>query len=348
MSSFLYISKSAIKHNIAQVKKYSNSKIVAVVKSNAYGHGLKFIIPLLKKADMFAVANIEEAIIAKSITDKPIVILTDFYQESDLKVIAENNFQVVINSYYQLKWLIRTNKKLNIWLKLDTNMHRLGLSLSEFDTASELLIGINNINIVAIMSHLHSADTDTKKTIEQVDMLVSSARKNNKSFQTSIANSAAIIKVKKSHLNYIRPGIMLYGISPFGEYDKFLKPVMTFVAKVIAIKKLLSGDKVGYGHSWTAKKNTLVAVINVGYSNGYPRSAKVGTPILINNKKCSLIARVSMNLICINTHNYKVSIGDDAILWGRGLPAEDVAKYSNTIAYELLTRVKGVKYKLIE
>lgn len=343
-----YISQSALRHNLAQVKIHSSSKIIAVVKANAYGHNIKYVIDALSVADIFATADITEALTLRAISNKKILILADFYQKSDIDIITKNNFAVVVYNSQQIKWLLHTTKEINVWLKIDTNMHRLGLSIDEFNNYIDKLTQKNNINIDAIISHLHSSDNDEKSVLAQLDLL-NKTTINYSKIPKSIANSGAIMTLKQSHLNYIRPGIMLYGVSPFAKADNNLKPVMTLVAKVIATRKIAKGAKIGYGQTYTVDKDTNMAIVNIGYADGYPRSAISGTPVLINNNICQLMGRVSMNLICVDIKNTQVTIGDNATLWGNGLAVEIIAKYSDTIAYDLLTRVSAkVVYKICQ
>ncbi len=344
MSVVAYISKSALKHNLKIVKEYSNSKIVAIVKANAYGHNIKFVVQALQEIDFFAVANIEEALELQQLSAKKILILSDFYHKDSLDLISKNNFHIVVYNTEQINWLLNSNKKINIWLKIDTSMNRLGLTFTQFNHHINRLINKNNINIVAIMSHLHSANIDINSSLRQLKLFNTYSKKYN-NFAKSIANSAAIMAIKQTHLDYIRPGIMLYGISPFGIKHPKLAPVMRLTAKVIALKKLTKGDKVGYGQTYSVDDDTNIAVVNIGYANGYPYNAKNNTPVLINNNICYLIGKVSMNLICVDIKNHKVAINDTAILWGDALAVEEIAIYSNTIAYELVTKIKA-KYKI--
>ncbi len=345
MSVIAYISKSALKHNLSIVREYSSSNIVAVVKSNAYGHNIKIVAKELQEVDFFAVANIKEALELQQLSTTKILILSDFYQKDKLNLIVEHNFHVVIYSVKQISYLLNSDKNINIWLKIDISMNRLGLSFAEFNSYIDKLINKSNINIIAIMSHLHSADKDINSIFSQLKLLKKYSKKYN-NFAKSIANSAGIMTTKEVHLDYIRPGIMLYGVSPFGLKDAKLAPVMTLTAKIITVKKLTAGDKIGYGQTYKVNSDTNMAVVNIGYANGYPYSAKNNTPVLINNNICYLIGVVSMNLICVDIKNHKVAINDDAILWGKGLAIEEIALHSNTIAYELLNNVKA-EYKVV-
>ncbi|SFV67903.1 Alanine racemase [hydrothermal vent metagenome] len=332
------ISKSALKHNLNIVKKYApNSKVVAMVKANAYGHHINKVVPTLKdKVDLFAVANENEIQMVRSLSTKPILLLSGFDFIENWQDFNKNNVQIVIHSFHQLALLKNISNPIKVWLKVDTGMHRLGLSIQELNIVIKELSLKNNIEIIAIMSHFACSD-EIANPINQKQLDSFNALKNN--FNKSMANSAAILSLPKSHYQFVRPGIMLYGISPFTKTSNELKPVMTLSAPILEIKNINQGESVGYGQTWEAEKNTTIAIIAIGYGDGYPRHAKNGTPVLINKQRCSIVGRVSMDLICVDITNTKAKVGDSAILWGEGLAIEEIAKCSGTIGYELTTKI---------
>ncbi len=350
MLATAFISQSALKHNLEIARKNApQSKIIAVIKADAYGHGVQNVIYALEKADMFAVSKLTEAREVRQLSNKPILILSGFHTQDNLKEIAHYQHHLVVHHISQSKYLFNFKQPLHIWLKIETGMHRLGLAKNDLKNLLEKSQKHPHIRIEALMSHLSSADEikNTNKqniSLIQLKKLIQLAPKN---LPKSLANSAAILDFKVAHLDYVRAGIMLYGISPFHNIHPDLKPVMTLSAPIIATKILAKGDKVGYGQTYSAPNKTHIAIIAIGYADGYPRSAQNGTPVLINSCLCSLIGRVSMDLICVDLKNTKASVGDEAVLWGKGLAAEIIAKHSNTIAYELLARIgRRVRYQI--
>jgi alanine racemase len=340
------ISQSALVHNLSIAQKSApNSKIVCMVKANAYGHHLDLIQPLLQ-ADILAVSELNEAKKLRKLSDKPILLLSGVFNQADFEEAINLNCQLVLNDISQLDTINQSKIHANIWIKIDTGMHRLGITPKQLNICLEQLEKNSMINIECIMSHFACADNpNNAKNTQQFDNF---DQLNIKKFKRSMANSAALLSNSKSHFDYVRPGIMLYGVSPFSSINEQLKPVMQLSAPVLGVKVVKKGGSVGYSENWTAEKNTNIAIIGIGYGDGYPRHAKNGTPVLINDTLCTLVGRVSMDLICVNIGDLKVNIGDKAILWGDDkLRVESVAFYSDTIGYELLTsvssRVKFVK-----
>jgi alanine racemase len=250
----------------------------------------------------------------------------------------------------QLEQLLNTTIKtpLNIWLKIDTGMHRLGILPEEVATIYATLAASSNVNNIILMTHFAHADEEggahTAMQISRFETCIAPIVDDaNQKVELSMANSAAILAWHQTRVDWNRPGIMLYGLSPFAEpIDEAIKliPAMSFESQVIALRKISAGESVGYGCTWTAQRPSIIATIAVGYGDGYPRSAKSGTPILINGHRVPLAGRVSMDLISVDvTHIPNVNIGDKAILWGKDLCANEVAVWADTIGYELVTRM---------
>ncbi len=347
MHAVAAISQSALAHNLSTVQALApNSKIVCMVKANAYGHHLDLSNPLFQ-ADILAVSELSEARQLRQLSDKPILLLPGVFSSEDLTEAINLNCYLVLHTLSQLEIITNTKQAVNIWLKVDTGMHRLGLSTPDLEICLDQLNKQPSINIECVMSHFACADEpEHAQNAQQLNnfnqLKINSSRR-------SMANSAAIFSLPKAHFDYVRPGIMLYGVSPFGVADKSLQPVMELSAPVLSIRQINAGESVGYGATWKAEKNTTIAVIGIGYGDGYPRHAKNGTPVLINNTLHSLVGRVSMDLICVDIGDSSITIGDKAILWGHDkLQIETVANCSNTIGYELLTgvtsRVSFVKH----
>ncbi|MCS5589152.1 MAG: alanine racemase [Candidatus Thioglobus sp.] len=331
------ISQSALTHNLSVVRQLTpGAKVVSMVKANAYGHHLDCVQPLIDGSDMLAVSELSEATKLRAITDRPILLLSGTYSESELQRAIDLNCHIVVHHISQIPIINNSKQMVSIWLKIDTGMHRLGLSADEYRECLSLLDRNSLVEIACAMSHFACADEIghpmNKSQLNSFQALTS------KTDSRSMANSAAILSQAETAFDFVRPGIMLYGASPFNTPNNQLKPVMKLSAPIVSIKTLKIGESVGYGATWTADKDMTLAVVGVGYGDGYPRHARNGTPVLINGVLCPLIGRVSMDLICVDISTTKSNVGDSAILWGDvQLPIEVVANNSNTISYELLT-----------
>ncbi len=341
------IDLSALQHNFARVKQLaSTTKILAMIKSNAYGHGLIPVAQTLEDADAFGVACLSEGIeLRQAGIDKRIVIMRGFFDTEELELAAEHNFDVVVHCEQQLQILADATlpKKIDVWLKIDTGMHRLGFLGKQVLNAYQSLQQNSNVKQpIHVITHLANADIvndiTTKTQLEKfIDVSCDIAG------PKSIANSATIFNCPEAHTDWVRPGIMLYGVSPLvgvssAELD--LQPVMTLCSKLIAIKDLQKGDMVGYGSTWACPENMPVGVVAIGYGDGYPRHVPSGTPILVNDIKCQIVGRVSMDMLTVDLRNNpQAKYGDTVTLWGQGLPVEIIAEHSGTIAYELLSKI---------
>jgi len=337
MHAIASISQSALTHNLSIVKQLtSGAKVVSMIKADAYGHHLNCIHPLINGSDMLAVSELSEAEKLRAITERPILLLSGIYSEDELQQAIDLNCHVVVHHVSQIAIVNNSQQTVNVWLKIDTGMHRLGLSDKEYKECLPLLNNNSLVEITCVMSHFACAD--------EVGHPMNKSQLNNfkalttKTNDRSMANSAAILSQIGAVFDFVRPGIMLYGASPFNTPNDQLKPVMKLSAPILSIKNLQAGESVGYGATWVADRDTTLAVVGIGYGDGYPRHAKNGTPVLINGMLCPLIGRVSMDLICVDISSTKTNVGDNAVLWGDDrLPIEVVANNSNTISYELLT-----------
>lgn len=338
------INLQALTHNLKRVCNLApNSKIMAMIKADGYGHGLVQIARALNNADAFGVACLNEALILrKAGVSRHIAIMSCFSEAKELPVISKHDLEIVIHNENQLDILddIELSKPIGIWLKIDSGMHRLGFDPEQIGNVYERLLKSNKINKpINFMTHLAAADDfSTVATEKQIEIF----RQTTDKFDgcKSIANSAGIIGWPKAHSDWVRPGIMLYGISPFSDKtgaDFNLYPVMSLRSKLIAVKQLKKGDRVGYEGTWACPEDMPVGVAAIGYGDGYPRHAKNGTPVLVNGIKCQLAGRVSMDMITIDLRNNPTAkCNAPVVLWGDGLPIEHVAKSADTIAYELL------------
>lgn len=345
--SRVVINKQALIHNLKRVHEIApSSKVMAVIKADAYGHGIVRVAQTLKDADAFGVACMEEAEeLRKADITHSIVLLEGQHKAIDLKRIAELQLDVVIHHENQVESLEQANlnQSIQVWLKIDTGMHRLGVPL---DRANELLKRLENCPNVKrplrLMTHFAAANEIdnplTQKQMESFDQFCKEL-----DYAKTLANSAAVINFAETHAEWIRPGLMLYGVSPMKESIASaygLKPVMTLESEIISIQNLRKDDPVGYGATWRCPEDMPVGVVAAGYGDGFPRHAKSGTPILVNDVRCSLIGRASMDMLTVDLRNQpNAKIGDRVVLWGESLPIEEVAQHADTIPYQLLCGV---------
>jgi len=349
------IDLSALRHNLGRVKAFApHSKIMAMVKADAYGHGLLRVASALGEADALAVARLEEALeLYESGNRMPVVIMSGYADIAELKKMAQYNIAAVIHTIEQMELLesISLPESLQVWLKVDSGMHRLGFPVAEIPTIYQRLMECPWVKKpIGIMTHFAQADQlNSVVTEQQIKEFQKTAHVVHAEL-CSMANSAAImrnlttkaatdIEVTK-RAEWVRPGIMLYGVSPFLRHngqEYGLQPVMTLKSQLIAIHDLQKGDAVGYGGAWVCPENMRIGVVAIGYGDGYPRHADNTTPVLVNDVRCHLAGAVSMDLITIDLRNCpQAKIGDPVILWGAGLAVEEVAFGAETIAYELL------------
>ncbi|MGX2039816.1 alanine racemase [Methylocaldum sp. MU1018] len=354
-SAYAEIDLSAVVHNLARIRAFApRAKVMAVIKANAYGHGLIRMAKALAEADAFAVARVDEGIALRDAGIKQrIAVLQGFADREELERHIRYGLEPVIHSPFQVALLerIAPAERLSIWVKLDTGMHRLGLPADEFLSCySRLRQCPAVLQPVPVMTHLANADdlhdTITAKQLDLFKSVLHDIRT-----ECSIANSAGLLAWDAARADWIRPGLVLYGASPFPDRtgpDEGLTPVMTFRSWLIAIKNLEAGDAVGYGGDWICPYPTRIGIASVGYGDGYPRHARSGTPVLIRGRRARLVGRVSMDMITLDlTDCPDARIGDEIILWGKGLPVEEIARHASTIPYALLCGVTP-RVKMIE
>ncbi|MBU2871297.1 alanine racemase [Colwellia sp. E2M01] len=333
------------------------SNTIAVIKADAYGHdSIKVAHALQDYVSHFAVGFIDEALTLRNagVTTK-IIILEGPFKEADFAIAQEHNFSLMLHSDYQIDWfksfnLATTATQLTneLWLKVDTGMNRLGFQINHIDQVISQL-SIEQQAQLVLCSHFSTAEQlNSSKPLAQLSKLKALVAKYHCKF--SMANSAGILNWPQSHGDYTRLGLALYGISPIGDTSTSapLIPVMTLQANIIAIHTVKIGDTVGYGDIWQANRDTKLATIAIGYADGYPRNAKAGTPVFINGEVAPVVGRVSMDMITVDiTDLASVNIGDTAELWGKNISIDVVAQYSDTINYELLTRVSKRVPKIV-
>ncbi|MBR7889788.1 alanine racemase [Marinomonas sp. A79] len=338
----------AILHNYRYAKKLQPScKAFAVVKSNAYGHGAVEVSRYLdKEADAFAVAAIEEAIVLREAgIESPILLLEGVFEGDEWSLCEQHGFWAALENAQQMDELIASQAKIEkVFLKLDSGMHRLGVDKEAAPGFVEALKATGQVGEVVLMTHFACADDLSDLITMQQLTYFEQTRQSIGEIEASVANSAAIMKWSVPEGGWIRPGIMLYGISPFAEVSGRalgLRPAMTLSTKVISTRQLKKGDKVGYGLGYEAEEDHVLATIAVGYGDGYPRHAQNGTPLQINGQEACLAGRVSMDMLTVRMQDYSVApaMGQEVVLWGGDVPVEEVADYAGTIGYELVTRM---------
>jgi alanine racemase len=342
------IDYTALRENLSRVRDAApNSRIWAVIKANGYGHGLLGVARALGEADGVAVARVGEGLtLRKSGFEQPIMVLEGPLSPDELHSAAAGRLSISIHHGFQLEMLeaVRTARSLDVWLKVDTGMHRLGFGAHQAKQAFDRLCGCDSVRgTPSVMTHLANADDPnddlTREQIRRLESLTTELP----ATSLSAANSAGILGWPETHLDWVRPGIMLYGISPFlGETGarRGLKPVMTLRASLIAVNACPAGETVGYGGSYTCPENMPVGVVGIGYGDGYPRHTPGGTPVLLNGLGVPLIGRVSMDMLTVDLRSQPdAGVGDPVVLWGKGLPVEEIADAAGTIAYELLCGV---------
>ena len=347
------IRTDALRHNFSVVRAAApGSGIMAVVKANAYGHGAVAVARALSAADAFAVARIEEALqLREAGIDKPIVALSELLDPEKVALCARHGIQPVIHDAAGIESLTAARKvtpgesPMVVWLKLDTGMHRLGVRPEDCDRVYEHLNACSHIAQVRLMTHFSAADeVEDDATDRQIEQF-GAATKTQASAVRSLANSAGVLAWKRSHADWVRPGIMLYGADPLAtanELSAQLLPVMQLRSRVIAVREIEAGEAVGYNGTWRSERRSRIGIIAIGYADGYPRHARNGTPVLVDGDRVPLAGRVSMDMITVDlTDHASAGVGSTALLWGEGLPAERVAGGAETIPYELFTSVGG-------
>jgi alanine racemase len=320
--------------------------VLAVIKANAYGHGIVTVAEALGSADAFAVARLEEAVMLRAAGCRArIVLLEGVSAARELATAAQLGLEPFVHQAAQIALLEawRGAHSFVVWLKIDSGMGRLGFRPADVPAAAARLAACARVAGPAnLVTHLAEAEQrGNAGTRAQIDRFNEVTR--GMPGERSIANSAGLIAWPEAQGDWVRPGIMLYGISPFADAtgaDLGLKPVMTFETRVLAIKDLAAGDRVGYGGAWTARRGARIAIAAAGYGDGYPRSASNGTPVQVNGMPAELAGRVSMDMLAIDVSDVlQVSVGDPVQLWGPAVPVERVAASAGTIGYELTCRV---------
>jgi len=335
------IDLSALKHNLGVARGHApQSRSMAVIKANGYGHGMLRVAHALETADGFAVLNVGEAVALRDAGfNQTILLLEGFFSVDELPALAEYRLASVIHCPEQIEMLEMAGLpvKLDVFLKLNSGMNRLGFRPEAFGAALQRLQTSRAVGRITLMTHFACAD-EAQGIAAQLACFDSLAT--GLDAPRSLANSAAILRYPAAHGDWVRPGIMLYGSSPFADASAVsldLKPVMTLTSAIIGVQVLQAGEAVGYGATYRAEQPTRVGIVACGYADGYPRHAPTGTPVLVNGQRCRTLGRVSMDMLCVDLTDVSgAGIGSPVTLWGKGLPVEEVAAAAGTISYELL------------
>lgn len=336
----------ALRHNLARVRALApQARVAAAVKADAYGHGAVPVARALSAADAFAVACLDEALALRAggITH-PILILEGPLEAGEVAALADDRLAAVIHDEAQMGWLsaYRGARPIDVWIKVDSGMHRVGFACERLESVYKRLKALETVCIRGWLTHLGCADDEhnpaTRVQVERFRAAISPYPG-----LRSIANSAGVVAWPEAHAEWVRPGIMLYGASPVigrSASEVGLRPVMTLSSRLIGVRELRRGDPVGYGATWAAPETMLAGVVAMGYGDGYPRHAPSGTPVLVNGQRAKLIGRVSMDMLTVDLRGIESPrVGDPVVLWGEGLPAEEIAEAAGTIAYELFCSV---------
>ena len=339
-SAELIVDSSKIISNISHLKSLisSESKFMFIVKSNAYGHSLKEIVRNLESyVDAFGVVRMEEAILAREATSKPILLMQGIYTDHEINIARENDIQVVIHNMSQFNLVAKNNNELGLWVKINTGMNRLGLSQEELKVAHEK--GIIKSDSV-LMTHMACADNpDDPMNKMQINNFEKAFDLVERKTKRSICNSACLINFPELSFDWVRSGIASYG----GEFKNLnLKTAMTFRAPIISVRNIRKGERVGYGGRKKASKDMRIAIVYAGYADGIPQTTADGTKVLVNDKQVEIFGRVSMDLVSIDVTNHpQVSENDLVSFWSEELPINEFSDNNGLISYELMTRINS-------
>ena len=334
-----------MRHNLGVVRRHApQSRIWAVIKANAYGHGLARAAQALAAADGYGLLNPDEAVrLREAGITKPILLLQGIFQPADLAVADRYGLMLAVHDVEQILMLerARLTSPLTVWLKLNSGLNRLGFSGSGARAAYSRLQAGGKAAAISLMTHFADADGPGGVAAQLARFAEWTGGLQG---EVTLANSAAILRYPESHADWVRPGIMLYGCSPFADVSAEslgLQPVMTLASEVIAVQEIKPGDRVGYGGTFEARQAMRIGVVSCGYADGYPRHApglhERGTPVLVAGQRSRTVGRISMDMLCVDLSDLpQARVGSPVVLWGEGLSADEVAASAGTVSYELL------------
>lgn len=350
--AWLTLDPEALANNVRVLREaMPGSAMLAMVKADAYGHGAMILAPwLAPQVEALGVAFLAEALALRAAGIRvPVTVLEGVFTDAELRLARDAALTLVVHSPEQVDLVCAAGDgpPFSLWLKVNTGMNRLGLRPAEALKAWRRLRDVAVVEAVGLMTHLACADdVVAPQTTEQLarfrTLQAALAEMSGHPVEDSVANSAGILAWPGARAAWMRPGIALYGSSPFADTPAEalgLRPVMTLRARLIAVHEVPAGESVGYGATWTATQPTRLGVVSIGYGDGYPRHAPSGTPVLVNGQRCALVGRVSMDMISVDLGRVPARPGDEAVLWGEGLPVDEIAAAAGTISYELFCRL---------
>ena len=334
-----------MKHNLGVVRRHApESRLWAVVKADAYGHGLLRVAPLLADADGYALLDLNDAVrLREAGISRPLLLLEGIFRPADLELVDRYGLTVVVHDFEQILMLERARlaTQIPVYLKINTGMNRLGVTGSGVRAAYSRLQASGKAGAIALMTHFADADGPVGVAAQRARFLEWTAGLQG---EVTLANSAAVLRYPETHADWVRPGIMLYGCSPFADVSAQalgLQPAMTLASEIIAVQEIKAGERVGYGGTFEAQQPMRIGVVACGYADGYPRHApglrERSTPILVAGKRTATVGRVSMDMLCADVSAIpEARVGSPVTLWGEGLSADEVAASAGTVSYELL------------
>jgi alanine racemase len=335
-----HINLSAIENNLGVARRATSARILSVIKADGYGHGLMRTAEALAASDGYALLNIQDALRLRDAgLRQTILLLEGFFSAEELPVIAEHRLSAVIHNAAQIAMLdaYPESGTLDVWLKVNSGMNRLGFPPQQVAQAMEQLRRHRAVREITLMTHFANAD-EARGVAGPLAMFNDVAAQHRA--PRSLANSAALLRYPETHADWVRPGIMLYGASPFADRSAEqlgLKPAMTLSSQIIATQQLRAGDEVGYGALFRAEHDMRIGIVACGYADGYPRHAPNGTPILVDGQRTRTLGRVSMDMLYADLGALpQADVGSRVVLWGEGMPIEEVAHAAGTVSYELM------------
>lgn len=336
------IDLQALKDNLAIVRRAAEgARVWSVVKANAYGHGVDRVWNALRETDGFALLNLEEAILLRERGWKgPILLLEGFFHADELELFDKYRLTTSVHSNWQIKALqnARLHAPIDVYLKINSGMNRLGFAPERVNTVWQQLRGARNVGEMTLMSHFAQAE-HTDGVVEPMRLIEQAAE--GLECPRSLANSAATLWHPETHFDWVRPGIVLYGASPSGQWRDIantgLKPAMTLSSQIIGVQNLKPGAAVGYGSRYRAKEEQRIGIVACGYADGYPRTVANGTPVLVDGIRTGTVGAISMDMLAVDlTPCPHAGIGTSVELWGKEIKIDDVAASAGTIGYELM------------
>ena len=332
---------AALKNNFAIARRHAGGgAMMAVIKANAYGHGLLRVARTLADAEAFALLELDDAVRLRDAGYRQrILLLEGCFSVAELPEIVHHGFTIMVHSGEQLQMLktLSAGTKIDVFLKFNTGMNRLGFPAADAARVIEEAKALPCLGDIVLTTHFSDAEgvSGIDWQMREFDRYVARP-----GYARSLSNSAALLRFPEVRGDWVRPGLMLYGASPLEDASAQklgLKPVMTLKSEIIAIQPLKPGDTVGYGSLFSADRNMRIGVVACGYADGYPRHAYNGVPVLVEGVRVPIAGRVSMDMLCVDLTNVPhARVGSPAVLWGGGLPVEEVAVAAGTVSYELL------------